>query len=838
MIELNTALKRTALKVVDYQAEAKPKAAAKSKKLSRTRQPEGMPLAQWQAALRRQFGREQNFRLENIGGQPVFSEFRVTNPASRATYRVAIRGQALGENFCSCPDFATNTLGTCKHVEFVLGKLDAGRTTGKLLAAGYQPTVSEVYVEYGAERVVRFRPRHGAPKALLELAGKYFAEGRLQPAGFARFDTFVTQARRLDPDLEVYDDALALVAEVRDVKRRQERLAELFPRGTKSAAFNKLLGLSLYPYQREGALFAARAGRALLADDMGLGKTVQGMAVAEIMARAFGVERVLIVCPTSLKHQWEREIGRATKRSVQVIGGLRGQRRKLYRSGAFFTITNYDTVASDLPDIQALEPELVILDEAQRIKNWDTQAAKNVKQIRSPYALVLTGTPLENRLEELVSIVQFIDQHRLGPTFRFLREHQDLDENGRVVGYRGLDKISQTLAPIMLRRRKQEVLSQLPERADKNFFVPMTEQQREHHEENRDVVAKLVSKWRRFHFLSEPDQRRLRMALMFMRMSCNSTYLLDKETDYGHKCDEAAQLLEEVFESPEAKVVVFSQWLGTHELLMRRFDPRGWQSVFFHGGVSSEGRKKLIDRFRDDPACRLFLSTDAGGVGLNLQHASNVINMDLPWNPAVLEQRIGRVHRMGQKLPVQVVNFIAQGTIEEGMLSLLGFKKSLSAGILDGGEREIFLGGSRLKRFMETVDRATGSLPEQPALADEPAADSSFIRGTSERRGSPPPSPAGRAQRKGAESLHSATKETESAAGNEPLARAFGQGLALLGQLLAGGVANARPTDGAIGPLRLERDDATGRTSVSFELPPVEQLRGILEGVLKALEPQ
>jgi superfamily II DNA or RNA helicase len=826
MIELNPAAKRSLLKVFgNARAEEKPRPKAKAKKLSRTRQPDGMTLAQWQAALRRQFGREQNFRLENIGSHPVFSEFRVTNPASRSTYRVAIRGRMLGQNFCSCPDFATNTLGTCKHVEFVLGKLEAGRTTVKVLAEGYQPVVSEVFVEHGAERFVRFRPRHQAPKELLELASKYFAEGRLAPAGYVHFNKFVSEATKLDPALEVYDDALALVAEVRDVQRRQERLAELFPRGTKSASFNKLLALSLYPYQREGALFAAQAGRALLADDMGLGKTVQGMAVAEIMARAFGVERVLIICPTSLKHQWEREIDRATKRSVQVVGGLRDQRRKLYRAGAFFTIANYDTVASDLADIQALEPELVILDEAQRIKNWDTQAAQSVKKIRSPYALVLTGTPLENRLEELVSIVQFVDQHRLGPTFRFLREHQDLDENGRVVGYRSLDKIAQTLAPIMLRRRKQEVLSQLPERSDKNFFVPMTDEQRAHHEENRDVVAKLVAKWRRHHFLSEPDQRRLRVALMFMRMSCNSTYLLDKETDHGHKCDEATQWLEEVFESPEAKVVVFSQWLGTHELLMRRFEPRGWQSVFFHGSVSSEGRKKLVDRFRDDPACRLFLSTDAGGVGLNLQHASNVINMDLPWNPAVLEQRIGRVHRLGQKRPVRVVNFIAQGTIEEGMLSLLGFKKSLSAGILDGGEREIFLGGSRLKRFMETVDRATANLPETPSAVDEPPAPVAAAKvGASKGSG------------RGGVPASAAAASTTPATDDAALARALGQGLSLLGQLLSSGAANAPSGEGVIGPVRLERNQVTGRTNVSFELPPVEQLRGILEGMLKALE--
>src|SRR5262249_49881381 len=153
------------------------------------------------------------------------------------------------------------------------------------------------------------------------------------------------------------------------------------------------------------------------------------------------------------------------------------------------------------------------------------------------------------------------------------------------------------------------------------------------------------------------------------------------------------------------------QWLRMHELLLRRIQPKAWGHVMFHGSVPGGKRKELVDRFRDDPACRLFLSTDAGGVGLNLQHASVVLNMDLPWNPAVLEQRIGRVHRLGQKQPVRVVNFIAQGAIEEGMLQVLKFKKSLFAGVLDGGAKDVFLGG-RLEKFMEQVEAATAAVPE------------------------------------------------------------------------------------------------------------------------------
>ena len=678
-----------------------------------------MSLEAWQVGLRRQYGQKQKFKIENVGSHPIFSDFKIINPQSKSAYRVAIRGIALGDNFCSCPDFATNTLGTCKHIEFALAKLRRQKGASAAIREGFQPDHSEVYLRYGARREVRLRLGNACPPALRRLTRDYFdADGVLLPEAFGKFDEFLAATARVEHELKCYEDVLGFVAELRDRRRREDRLSRTFPDGIRSGAFDKLLKVPLYDYQRQGALFAAKAGRCLIGDEMGLGKTIQAVAAAEIMAREFGVERVLIVCPTSLKYQWEREIKRFAERTVKVVSGLRARRQQDFAEGTFYKITNYDTIHRDLDLIAAWSPDLVILDEAQRIKNWNTRTAQFVKKIASPYAIVLTGTPLENRLEELVSIIQFVDRHRLGPTFRFLADHQIHDqESGRVIGYKDLDSIGRTLEPILLRRRKQQVLSELPGRLDKHLFVPMTDQQMGHHEENKGIVAKIVAKWRRFKFLSEADQRRLMIALQNMRMSCDSTYLLDHQTDFGVKADELATLLGEILEQPGAKVVIFSQWLRMQELIARRLNRHKWGHVMFHGGVSSQNRGKLIDRFREDDRCRAFLATDAGGVGLNLQNASVVVNVELPWNPAVLEQRIGRVHRLGQSQPVRVVNFVAQGTIEEGMLSVLKFKKSLFSGALDGGEKEVFLGGSRLNKFMETVEKTTSAIPE-PAAQD------------------------------------------------------------------------------------------------------------------------
>ncbi|MHB8428777.1 MAG: DEAD/DEAH box helicase [Acidiferrobacterales bacterium] len=534
---------------------------------------------------------------------------------------------------------------------------------------------------------------------------------------FGELERFVAAVTKSGHELRAYDDALDFVASRRDAERRAIAMEGLFPRGAADPGLKKLLKVPLYPYQAEGALFAVRAGRALIGDEMGLGKTIQAIAAAEILARNFGVSKVLVICPTSLKYQWRSEITRFAGREARVIAGGRVQRQKEYALDDFCKITNYEKLKPDLDLIAAWAPELVIVDEAQRVKNWNTIAARALKRIDSAYALMLTGTPLENKLEELISIAQFVDQHRLGPTWKLLHEHQVKDEAGRVTGYTGLEKIGETLAPIMIRRRKSEVLLQLPSRTDQNLLVPMTEMQMLHHQENADIVAKIVQRWRKTKFLSDTDQRRLTCALQNMRMSCNSTYLLDQESDHGVKADELAALFDDLFVQPEAKAVVFSQWTRTHDIVIRRLEARGLGYVSFHGGVPSEARPALVERFRDDPDCRVFLSTDAGSTGLNLQHASTLINMDLPWNPAILEQRIARIHRMGQKRPVLIVNFIAKGTIEEGMLSILAFKRSLSAGILDGGTGEISFGGSRLNRFMKDVENVTGHMGEGETMA-------------------------------------------------------------------------------------------------------------------------
>jgi superfamily II DNA or RNA helicase len=675
-------------------------------------------LREEQIDIRRRRGLEGRFRIQNLGRNRVFSDFQVTNPATGGQYRVGIRGFEVGDNSCTCPDFRSNTLGTCKHIEAVLAALRE-ETPERLHHHKAVVTRPEVYLHYGEQLRLGLHlpPRHS--DQLRELAECFFdAKGLWKGEG--GYDHLIETLQTVPEQVTVFSDARDFMdreIERRDMAERETQLVQQLGGGETTSPLHHLLNEALYPYQMRGAIFAACRGRCILGDDMGLGKTVQTLAAAELLARERGIERVLVVAPASVKYQWETEIHKFTGRSVQVIDGGRKIRRALYGQPTFYRLINYELVLRDLDELNAWQPDLIVLDEAQRIKNWEAKISKAVKRLRSRYAVVLTGTPLENKIEELYSIVQFIDDRRLGPAFQFLHDHRVLDDKGNLVGYRNLDKLREKLEPILLRRTRAEVLTQLPARTDNVVYVEMTDAQRGPYAEQQTTLARLLQK----KYLTEVDRRWILCCLANMRMLCDSTYLFDKQTNVSPKLDEFGELMRELVLEEPHKAVVFSQW----ELMLHKsaevLDQLGIGYTMLHGGVPGKNRRTLLEQFRDDPACRVFLSTDAGGTGLNLQAADTVINLEVPWNPAVLEQRIARVHRMGQHRPVRVINLVTRNTIEERVLKTLERKQSLFAGIFAGTTDEVSFGALGQRAFLETVRELVGEEPRPPALATPPA---------------------------------------------------------------------------------------------------------------------
>ena len=482
-------------------------------------------------ALRRQRAGAEPMAVKNLHpAESVFSTFAVQSP-SGSRYTVEVRSLVDLENSCSCTDFRTNGLGTCKHVEAVLAFLRRKRAAA---GAGPRSRHAEVFLRRSAEpEVVLARPAGGVlGRETADILGSYFDDsGRLlgDPA-----EAIPSLLRALDgagDQVRVSREVVEWAAERgRRAAREVERQAFLddVREGRRSL---DVLKLPLYPYQVEGMLHLAFGERALLGDEMGLGKTVQAVGACVLLKELRGVERVLVICPVSLKAEWEEQITKFAESPLQFVQGAKPHRLACYDAPAFFTIANYEQVVRDVAEInQRLRPDVVILDEAQRIKNWNTQTARMLKRLESRYAFLLTGTPIENRIDEIYSIVEFLDPQIFGPLFRFNREFYELDDRGRPTGYRNLDELRRRLRPLLLRRRKDQIEQQLPERVDNNYFVPMSAAQTELYDEYKDRVARLLGTAKR-RPLTREEHEKLQKWLACMRMLCYTPYILSSQRD-------------------------------------------------------------------------------------------------------------------------------------------------------------------------------------------------------------------------------------------------------------------------------------------------------------------
>ena len=643
--------------------------------------------------------------VEHLDGQPWFGSWKASSITSSLafprSYRVNIRSLQKRSNICNCQDFALNQLGTCKHIEAVLYKIRQ-RDDYPQIKDETAP-VSYVYLSWEVEHPpqILLHRTHDIVQELSRLLDDYFdASGLFQGRMPDEYFHFSAQVRDRT-DLHLGEDATAFVQRL--AIQASQKVHALKIREQIEASDGHLPGIKakLYPYQVEGVAFLAANGRALLADDMGLGKTLQAVSASSWLMKHAAVERVLVICPASLKQQWAREIQKFTDYPVQVIEGKPAARHVQYRQGSGFFIINYELVLRDLSVInEALIPDLLILDEAQRIKNWRTKIASTIKQIPSRYAFVLTGTPLENRLEDLFSLMQVVDSDVLGPLWRYMMDFHLTDELGKVLGYRNLSELRNRLKPVMLRRDRRLVSVQLPKRIEQRLDVRLTEKQAELHGEAVSAAGRLASLSKK-RPLTPMEQNQMMAALQRARMACNAAGLVDKETVGSPKLDEMENLIDELCLQSGLKAVVFSQWKLMTDMVVQRLTEMGVGFVHLHGSVPTHKRGELIHRFHEDSAVQVFVSTDAGGVGLNLQNASVVINLDMPWNPAILDQRVARVHRLGQKHSVQSILIVAEDSYEMHVMSLVGGKRDLFDNVVDPDASEDVVGLS--KKLLDTL---------------------------------------------------------------------------------------------------------------------------------------
>ena len=606
-------------------------------------------------------------------------------------------------------------MGLCKHVLNVQRKVKT-RFPAAVCNRPYRQEGMAVSVLHGQELELRLL----LPDRIDESAAKIVRPLCDRPIRDVH-DLLVRMRRlaALGQDVTVYPDAEEYISQRLFQDRIASSVAEIRRNPGKHPLRKELLKVDLLPYQMDGVAFAVGAGRAILADDMGLGKTIQGIGVAELLAREADIAKVLIICPASLKSQWRNEIHRFCDRDCQLVMGTAEERANQYGSDCFFTVCNYEQVLRDILPIERAKWDLIILDEGQRIKNWETKTSRIVKGLQSPFALVLSGTPLENRLDDLFSVTEFIDDRRLGPAFRFFNRHRVVDEKGKVLGYKNLAELRRNLEPVLLRRTRASVMRDLPPRTTEIIRIAPTAEQADLHDEYMRVVTMIVNK----KYITEMDLLRLQKALLACRMSADSTFLVGKkEPGYSSKLEALDNLLEQLFSEQDRKAVLFSEWTTMLNLIEPLLEKHKIRYVRLDGSVPQKKRQQLVHTFQKDPDCRLFITTNAGSTGLNLQAADTVINVDLPWNPAVLEQRISRAHRMGQKRAVQVFVLVTENTIEERLLATLSAKHELALAALDADSDvdtvDLASGMDELKRRLEVL---LGARPDAPVDESEKA---------------------------------------------------------------------------------------------------------------------
>jgi superfamily II DNA or RNA helicase len=457
--------------------------------------------------------------------------------------------------------------------------------------------------------------------------------------------------------------------------RSFEKVAPLDPpRGFKGELREyQRLGLGWLTFLRESGLGG------VLADDMGLGKTVQALAFLESRRHA-GAGPSLVVVPRSLLHNWKVEAGRfAPKLRVREHWGADRSRDVGSFASADLVLTTYGTLRSDAPFLKDRSFDCVILDEAQSIKNAHSATAKASRLLKGEQRLALSGTPIENHLGELWSLMEFLNPGLLGSASLF----RGALEAGAGVGPEGRAVLARALRPFILRRTKDQVAPELPARTEQTVLVELDRGERARYDELRVHYRKSLlaggQEWGKVKFNVLEALLRLRQA------SCHPG-LLDpaRRTLPSSKLDALLVHLREVVDEGR-KALVFSQFTSFLGIVRDALGAENLPCAYLDG--KTKDRAAEVERFRTDPACSIFLiSLKAGGLGLNLTEAEVVFLLDPWWNPAVEAQAIDRTHRIGQTRPVFAYRLVSKDTVEEKVLELQRSKRALADAILGGGE--------------------------------------------------------------------------------------------------------------------------------------------------------
>ena len=660
-------------------------------------------------------------------GSTIYGDHILTNQKGKS-YKVFLRDFRNETGYSNSPDAKVNKLGTTKHIMYAFHQLKSNRELFGRLSKDY-PFV-EVYLDpLNDYRITWYYEGKFPSIESEELIKKYFGQSTFIEAQNERnFLRFINEA-------SVLEDILVRGEVIEKIDKLYRKDSLRWVSQNHSVDYDKI-NATLYDYQKEGVEFITFKEGCILADEMGLGKTLQSISAAIAKKEIFAFKKTLIVCPASLKAQWKSEIEKFSNEKAVIVEGSPEDRKETYLSTeSYFLITNYEAVMRDSVVINQADIDLLILDEAQRIKNFETKTAGAIQRLQKKHTLVLTGTPIENKLVDLYSIMQVVEPEFLGPLWEFSQQHCFFDQQkvNKINGYYNLKPLKEKLKEVLLRREKRKVIDQLPNISQQNITVKMGDHQAEYHSSCAQAVTRILHK----KFITPADMTRLNQMLTMMRMVCDSTYLVDEETNESPKLLELEHILIEKLDLKNAdkKIIIFSEWLKSLALIEQLLRKHDIEFTTLSGKVPVKKRGELIKKFEEDSNCKVFLSTEAGGSGLNLQVADTLINFELPWNPAKKNQRIGRIDRLGQKNnKLTVLNFLTEGSIEMRIASGLMVKQNLFDGVLnDGNETDVVdFSEKGRSQFLQELEEMIDSFGKEQTKQEEEIEETSDIEATIE----------------------------------------------------------------------------------------------------------
>lgn len=605
----------------------------------------------------------------------IYGDHVLTNE-NGIKYKLFLRDFENETGYSDSMDSRLNKLGTTKHIMFAFQQLKGDKALFDQLDKTC-PFIEIFCDPLNDYKISWFYP-HPLPLEEQLLLSRYFKKATfIEEVDLKNFLGFLEESAEFQK--------IQIRPEVREKVEsafEQDMLDEL--RKNWKPEFSAI-NADLYNYQKEGIEFSLFRKASIIADEMGLGKTIQAIGTAVLKKQIFGFKKVLVVCPASLKGQWKKEIEKFCDEKAMIVQGFPDERAKQYLNEEnLFFIVNYETILRDQLAINKAGIDFLILDEAQRAKNYETKTASSIKRLEFKHVLVITGTPIENRLIDIFSIVSIVDPYFFGPLWEFSYQHClfDPERRDKINGYYNLQKLNQNLEQILIRREKRKVIDQLPNVQQTNIPVNLSPLQSEYHAGYSKGIASILRK----KYLTPYDLQKLQLLLASMRMVCDSTYLIDEETNESPKLEELKYILLEKLDVPntDRKIIIFSEWVKVHKLIGKMLRDNNIGFIELNGSIPVKLRGELIRKFETNPHCKIFLSTEAGGVGLNLQVADTLINFELPWNPAKKNQRIGRIDRLGQKSnKLTIFNFITRNSIEQQIASGLLVKQNLFDGVLD-----------------------------------------------------------------------------------------------------------------------------------------------------------